>query len=39
MMFYNGFNLLIDIVLVYLAYEVGMFAQHLKTVEKARNGR
>jgi hypothetical protein len=36
MMFYNGFNLLIDIVLVYLAYEVGMFAQHLKTVEEKR---
>jgi hypothetical protein len=37
MMFYNGFNLLIDLVLVYLAYEAGMFAQHLKTVEEKRS--
>jgi hypothetical protein len=34
MMFYNGFNLLIDLVLVILAYELGMYFATKRTIER-----
>ena len=34
MMFYNGFNLLIDLLLVILAYEVGMYFGTKRVIER-----
>ena len=37
MMFYNGFNLLIDLLLVILAYEVGMYFGTKRVIERTKN--
>jgi hypothetical protein len=34
MMFYNGFNLLLDLVLVILAYELGMYFATKRVIER-----
>jgi hypothetical protein len=36
MMFYNGFNLLIDLLLVILAYEVGMYFGTKRVIERTK---
>ena len=37
MMFYNGFNLIIDLLLVILAYEVGMYFGTKRVIERTKN--
>ena len=39
MMFYNGYNLLLDLILIILAYEIGMFFGTKSVVERNKNVR